>query len=127
MPYRRSIDDFARRIGMNDWRCDDLERAPAVFRLEGLGTLTLEPGPRDTLLMSLATPLPPYEDAPLLEALRRCHPDRVTPFPLACGLARDQLVLMSRLPRGGLTAAALENVALFLIRQANEIDAGVPA
>jgi type III secretion system chaperone SycN len=122
MPHRQIITEFARRLGMADWRCDDL---PAVFQLEGLGALTLELDERgDALLMSLALPLPPYDETQLLAALRRCHPGGNRPFSLACGLRQDRLMLMNRQPGVQLSAAGLENRAMFLIRQATEIRKG---
>jgi type III secretion system chaperone SycN len=108
---------FARRIGLPD--AANAGENPAVFDLEGLGQLTLEAAEeRGDFMMSLAVPLPPYDDERLLAALRLCHPDRVRPFPLSCGLHRDHLIFMSRQPCDDLTAAALENQAIFLIDSA---------
>ncbi|MDR0379732.1 MAG: hypothetical protein LBI62_07315 [Candidatus Accumulibacter sp.] len=92
---------------------------PAVFDLHGLGQLSLETMEEDNdLMMSLAVPLPRHEEERLLAALRLCYPDRVPPFPLLCGLHHDHLVFMSRQDRASLTAASLENQAMFLIDSA---------
>jgi type III secretion system chaperone SycN len=111
------VEEFMNRIGMKD--TTNARANPAVFDLQGLGQLSLETvEDDDDLVMSLAVPLPPYEDECLLAALRLCHPDRVPPFPLLCGLHHDHLIFSSRQNRASLTAATLENQAMFLIDSA---------
>jgi type III secretion system chaperone SycN len=107
--------EFGRRLGLENI---DAGQDPLVFDLEGLGQLTLESAETEDLLVSLAVPLPPYDEDRLLAALKSCYPDTVFPFPLGCGLHGDRLIFMSRQNRAGLTAATLENLALFLIRHA---------
>jgi type III secretion system chaperone SycN len=101
---------------------------PVIFNLEGLGQLTLEStldaGGED-LMVSLALPLPPHDEERLLAALALCHPDQVHPFSLGCGLHKgrdeDHLIFMSRQNRAAMTAASLENQALFLIHCAKTV------
>jgi type III secretion system chaperone SycN len=116
---RAIVEEFMNRIGFKDSR--DAGANPAVFDLQGLGQLSLETVEEDDLVMSLAVPLPPYEEERLLAALRLCYPDRVPPFPLLCGLHHDHLVFVSRQDRAGLTAATLENQAMFLIDSAKAV------
>jgi type III secretion system chaperone SycN len=111
---------FMNRIGLRG--AANTRANPAVFDLEGLGQLTLETREEeDELLMSLATPLPPYEEARLLAALRLCHPDRARAFCLSCGLHHDHLLFMSRQRLATLTATTLENQAIFLIDNAKAV------
>jgi type III secretion system chaperone SycN len=115
--HRAIVEEFMNRIGMKGTA--NAGANPAVFDLRGLGQLSLETVEEDDdLVMLLAVPLPPYEEERLLAALRLCYPDRVPPFPLLCGLHHDQLVFVSRQDRASLTAAALENQAMFLIDSA---------
>jgi type III secretion system chaperone SycN len=105
---------FMGRIGLKN--ATNANENPANFDLEGLGRLSLETiEEKNDFMMSLTVPLPPYDDERLLAALRLCHPDHITPFPLACGLRRDHLILISRQDRAKLTAVTLENQAIFLI------------
>jgi type III secretion system chaperone SycN len=117
--HRAIVEEFMNRIGLRD--ATNARTNPAVFDLQGLGQLSLETVEDDDLVMSLSMPLPPYEDDRLLAALRLCHPDRVPPFPLLCGLHHDRLVFASRQDRAGLTAATLENQAMFLIDSAKAV------
>jgi type III secretion system chaperone SycN len=118
--HRAIVEEFMNRIGMRGAR--DAGANPAVFDLHGLGQLSLETvEEEDDLVMSLAVLLPPYEEERLLAALRLCHPDRVPPFPLLCGLHHDHLVFVSRQNRASLTAASLENQAMFLIDSAKAV------
>jgi type III secretion system chaperone SycN len=106
---------FMQRIGLPG----KAEANPVVFDLEGLGQLSLETrAGKAELMMSLAVPLPPYEEERLLAALRLCHPDRARAFPLACGVHHDHLLFMSRQRQASMTAATLENQAIFLIDSA---------
>jgi type III secretion system chaperone SycN len=115
--HRAIVEEFMNRIGLKD--TTNAGANPAVFDLQGLGQLSLETvEDDDDLVMSLAVPLPPYEEERLLAALRLCYPDRVPPFPLLCGLHHDHLVFTSRQDHAGLTAARLENQAMFLIDSA---------
>lgn len=115
--HRALVEEFMNRIGMKN--TTNAGANPAIFDLQGLGQLSLETVQEDDdLVMSLAVPLPPYEEERLLAALRLCYPDRVPPFPLLCGLHHDQLVFVSRQDRGALTASTLENQAMFLIDSA---------
>jgi type III secretion system chaperone SycN len=119
MPYRKILQEFERRLGISPRQHD---RGPVTFDLQGLGSLTLEtPGGESELIATLAAPLPPYDDSTLLAALKTCHPDRVRPFSLACGLARDSLLLVSRQDIAGLSAASVENQAIFLIGCAKDL------
>jgi type III secretion system chaperone SycN len=110
---------FGRRLGLGDIG----QTAPFVLHLEGLGQLTLEAA-GDDLMLSLALPLPPHDDTRLLAALSLCYPDRVLPFSLGCGLHKDHLFFISRQKSATLTAATLENQAIFLINNART--AGFP-
>ena len=115
--HRAFVEEFMNRIGMKD--TTNAGANPAIFDLQGLGQLSLETVQEDDdLVMSLAVPLPPYEEERLLAALRLCYPDRVPPFPLLCGLYHEHLIFVSRQDRGALTAATLENQAMFLIDSA---------
>jgi type III secretion system chaperone SycN len=117
MDHRELMAAFMNRIGLEG--AADAGANPVVFDLEGLGQLTLETrAEADELIMSLATPLPPYEEERLLAALALCHPDRARAFPLSCGLRHDHLLFVSRQRRAALTAATLENQAIFLIDSA---------
>jgi type III secretion system chaperone SycN len=111
---------FMRRIGLQETA--EVGMNPMILDLQGLGQLTLATADKgEDFLMSLAVPLPPYERERLLAALRLCHPDRLPPFPLACGLCRDHLVFISRQAHVELTAATLENQAMFLIDNAKRL------
>jgi type III secretion system chaperone SycN len=111
--HRALIAEFTRRLGFS--AAPDGEEG-AHFSLPGLGRFELEvSGDRTELLLGLSLPLPPYDTEKLLAALGMCHPDRPHPFPLACGLARDSLVLFSRRKIEGANAALLENQAIFLL------------
>jgi type III secretion system chaperone SycN len=114
------MEEFMQRIGLKDMA--NAGASPAIFDLQGLGQLTLAAeDDDDDFQMSLTVPLPPYEKERLLAALRQCHPDRARAFPLSCGLYRDHLIFISRQMNNGLTAAALENQAMFLIDNAKAL------
>ncbi|MDR3159372.1 MAG: hypothetical protein LBU11_10320 [Zoogloeaceae bacterium] len=113
--HQTIVEAFMQRIGLPG----KARTNPAVFNLEGLGQLSLETREEKAdIMMSLAVPLPPFEEERLLAALRLCHPDRARAFPLACGAHRDHLLFMSRQRQASMTAATLENQAIFLIDSA---------
>jgi type III secretion system chaperone SycN len=117
MDHKELMEAFMNRIGLSGMT--DAGKNPAVFNLGGLGQLALETAENgESFTMSLALPLPPYESERLLTALRLCHPDRIHPFPLSCGLFHDHLIFVSRQEQAGLTPATLENQAMFLIDSA---------
>ncbi|GHT92695.1 hypothetical protein FACS1894116_03310 [Betaproteobacteria bacterium] len=120
MPHQEIVQEFSQRIGVGHIQQE--RSGPVTFELQGLGTLTLEPdADGHELLMTLALPLPPHDSEKLLAALEMCHPDRIRPFPLACGLHRDALLLVSRRRLAGLSAAEVENQAIFLLGCAKEL------
>jgi type III secretion system chaperone SycN len=115
MPHRKIVQEFSQRLGISQLRQDT--SGPLTFALQGMGSLTLEPsGDNNELLLTLAIPLPAHDvDSKLIAALALCYPDRIRPFPLACGLHHDTLALISRRQIEGSTAADLENQAIFLL------------
>ena len=111
--HRVLIAEFARRLGFSSVP-DGKEGV--IFFLPGLGKLELGICEEQTdLIFCLSLPLPPFETEKLIVALRMCHPDRRHLFPIACGYARDSLVLFSRQRIEGASAALLENQAIFLL------------
>jgi type III secretion system chaperone SycN len=120
MPHQKIVQEFSQRIGVGQLQQEI--SGPVTFALQGLGTLTLElSADEHELLMTLALPLPSYDSEKLLAALAMCHPDRIRPFPLACGLHQDALLLVSRRKLAGLSAAEVENQAIFLLACAKEL------
>jgi type III secretion system chaperone SycN len=120
MPHRGIVQEFSQRLGIGHF--EHGASGPVTFELQGLGSLTLESSADEMeLLITLAVPLPPYDAEKLLAALKMCYPDRIRPFPLACGMYKDTLLLVSRREIAGLNAAEVENQALFLLACAKEL------
>ena len=120
MPHRKLIAEFVRRLGLTLGSAPPREgEVLAAFALAGLGRLTVEIAhDGQALILSLSLPLSPHDTEKLVAALALCHPARPSPFPLACGLARDTLALFCRQKIVGASAALLENQAIYLIDSA---------
>jgi type III secretion system chaperone SycN len=118
MAFQEIVQEFSQRVGIGTGagRFQTDASGPVTFELPELGKLTLEPSADEReLLITLAVPLPPYDTGRLLAALEMCHPDRVRPFPLACGVYKEALLLVSRRKIDGSSAAEVENQVIFLI------------
>ena len=114
----KALQEFGRRLGLSN-----LVRpaaGPLTLELDDLGRLSLEETPDGQVLLALALPLAPYEKDRLVRGLTMCSPEEGRAYPLACAFHQDRLIFMVRLDQGGLTAAALENAARFLIAAAKE-------
>ncbi|MDR3054890.1 MAG: CesT family type III secretion system chaperone [Zoogloeaceae bacterium] len=120
MPYQKIVQEFGKRLGISHFEADIA--GPVTFELQDLGALTLElTADERELLLTLSLPLSFHDSEKLLTALKMCHPDRIRPFPLACGLHREALLLVSRRSLAGSSAAGIENQAIFLLDCAKEL------
>lgn len=118
------IAEFGRRLGMPDLALDP--EGLLSLAVDGLGILTLERGPgkpdaEDELLLQAALPLPPADADAARRVLARCSWRHNHPYPLAGGVHRDQLVLLTRFPEDAVNASLLENAFRFLLEQAERI------
>ena len=112
----REIAEFGRRMGMPSFAlaADGL----AALDVEGLGRLYLERGPDDApereLLVYVALPVPDYDAGAPRRVLEACHYRHAHPLPLAGGLHKGNIVLITRLPESRATTADIEKAVLFL-------------
>lgn len=116
----RQIAEFGRRMGLGDLAAPG--QGPLALDIAEVGRLYLEPGERE-LIVYLALPLAPYDERRLPAALGLGGYENRRTYPLACGLAGDNLLLMTRLERNRVTAGELEIVADQLIKLARELPA----
>ena len=116
----QELAEFGRRLGLG--RLTPPPSGPLSLEIGELGLLSLETLDGGGVLISLAVPLPVHDRGRLVRTLRLCAPDQGQPWPLACGLRRDHLIFLIRLPQAGLTAADLENAARFLLETARKTE-----
>ncbi len=117
------IGEFGRKLGLPDLALD--ERGIAAMDVRGLGSFTLElregTEGEDELLIHVARPVTPSDVDLPRRLLTRCSWRGNSQYPLAGGLHRDRLILLTRFPLSRVRASLLENAIRFLADQADEI------
>lgn len=122
----REIEAFGRRIGMDGL----VLGASGVLALDirQTGRLYLEKNSRNEkaeLLLYLAREYPQYDKSIPERALALCHYGKPKPYPLMAGKHGTKLVLLTRMPEQGVTAAQIEQMSRFLVEQMDFVVSGV--
>jgi type III secretion system chaperone SycN len=113
--------EFGRRLGLGHLAL--LGGRPLTLDIKGLGNLSLEleAQGKAEVLMTLAAPLPPYDQTAMKRALEICSFDQSRLFNLSAGCQADHLLLMTRLPIDGCQGSDLERAAEMLIVEMRSI------
>lgn len=118
----RAVAEFGHRMGIEGFALSSAATGKgelAGLSVAGLGKLYLEragePGnDEEELIVYVARDVPPHGWDIFREALRLCDYRHGHPLPLTAARHGDQLLLLTRLRAGRLTAADLENAVQFL-------------